>query len=97
MVLTDEDMPNVPEWLQAIVKLGIPGAALIFLVYWLTVTFDHRLEAMETQHKTMGEHNSRMEDLSKGAATVNDRVLRVLLASCVNNAKTDNQRRECLQ
>lgn len=95
--VTDTDMPNVPEWVQATVKLGIPGVALIFLVWWITQVMDKKLDAMVLEHSTISRTAGEMREIEKNGATVNERILRVLLASCVNGAKSDQARKECLQ
>lgn len=92
-----DDMTNLPEWVQAIVKLGVPSVALIFLVYWLTSSFDKRLDAMEGQHLTIAERAAHAADTNDRGLVINERILRVLLADCVNHATTTQNRKDCIQ
>jgi len=87
------------DW-NAVAKVGIPGVIAMFLVYNLSTgfeKFDARLGAMERQHSDMLQHSERIEDLMGRTYMSNERVLYVLRQMCVNDAKTAEARRLCLE
>ena len=99
---TDKDFP-IPAWLAAVVKLGIPGAIAVFLVWKLAAGFDvyalrmERLEAQTAvQHSEIKSHGERIEDLTGRAYMLNEKMLNVLKTMCVNDARTADARRNCL-
>jgi hypothetical protein len=88
-----------PDW-NAIAKVGLPGVIACFLVWKLAdgfEVFDVRLKAIESQHAEMLTHSERIEDLMGRAYMGNERVLYVLRAMCVNDAKSQEARRLCLE
>lgn len=88
-----------PDW-NALVKLGVPSAIAVFLVWRLAAgfdLFDVRLRAVESQHAEMIQHSARVEDLMGRSYMANERVLFVLRAMCVNDAKTLEARRLCFE
>ena len=87
------------DW-NAVARVGIPGVIAMFLVWKLADgfdIFDKRLQAVELQHATMIQHSERIEDLMGRAYMGNERTLYVLKIMCVQNAKTAQDRRDCLQ
>lgn len=87
------------DW-TAVGKFGIPGVIAMFLVWKLADGFDMfeaRLRAVEQQHADLLVHTSRTEDLMGRAYMSNERVLYVLRQMCVNDAKTTEARRLCLE
>lgn len=98
----DKDIP-IPSWLTAIIKLGIPGAIAVFLVWRLAAGFDVfavRMEKLEmqsaTQHSEIKTHGERIEDLTGRAYMLNEKMLMVLRTMCVNDARTADARRNCV-
>lgn len=85
------------EWLNTVIKLGIPGALAVFLVWWMTGEFSVRLRAIEAQHVSMIGHSERVEDLMGRTYMSNERVLFVLRVMCANEAKSAEARRMCLE
>lgn len=88
-----------PDW-NAVVKLGVPSVIACFLVYNLVIGFDKfdvRLQAVERQHGDMLTHAERTEDLMGRTYMSSERALYVLRAMCVNDAKTPEARRLCLE
>lgn len=92
-----------PDWtavVNAIVKLGLPGAIAVFLVWRLAAgfdLFDVRLRAIESQHTEMLQHSERVEDLMGRSYMSSERVLYVLRIMCANEARTPEARRLCLE
>lgn len=84
-------------WLKELAKYGPIGLVCAVLLYSMIWEIKPALAEMQGQHATIVGYASRMDDTAKSSALVNDRILRVLLAQCVNAAKTDQQRRDCLQ
>ena len=90
----------MPLWVEAALKLGVPGAIAVFLVWRLAAGFDvmaARMADLERGHATQSEHSLRAEDLSGRTYLVNEKILRVLTADCVNHARTVEERRACVQ
>ncbi len=99
-VMTPSFLPDVPEWVNAILKLGIPGAIAIFLVYRMAQGFDVvavRLGNLEGQQTQVLSEHLRLADLSGRAAMLQEKILNVLRVQCVNAARTDDARRNCLE
>jgi len=93
-------MDKMPEWLNAIVKLGIPGAIAVFLVWRLASgfeVFDVRLSAIEAQHAHAAVATEAAKDLAGRSLMTNERVLWVLQVMCANDAKTSEARERCLR
>lgn len=87
------------DW-NAVAKLGIPGVIAMFLVYRLALgfeVFNTRLTALESQHVAMASSAESAKDLAGRALMTNERVLWVLQVMCVQDAKTTDQRRECMK
>jgi hypothetical protein len=88
-----------PEWVSAIVKLGVPGAIAVFLVWRMAAgfeVFDVRLAAIEAQHVHASAEMLAAKDLAGRALMTNERVLWVLQVMCANEAKTNDARERCL-
>lgn len=92
-------MTNKIDW-NAVAKVGLPGIIACFLVWKLADGFDVfevRLRAIETQHAEMLNHSARVEDLMGRSYMSNERVLFVLRAMCINDAKSADARKLCLE
>lgn len=88
------------DWTNTILKLGIPGAIAVFLVWRLASGFDVidvRLRAVESQHSTIQSQSEAIEDLTGRVLMSNERVLWVLQVMCANEAKTADARERCLR
>jgi len=89
-----------PDWVNAIVKLGLPGAIAVFLVWRLAAGFDVldvRLRAVESQHQDIQLQSEAIKDLTGRVLMSNERVLWVLQVMCANEAKTSDARERCLR
>jgi hypothetical protein len=92
--------PVLPDWVSAIVKLGIPGAIAIFLVYRLAQGFDVvavRLTNLEALQVATAAESLRLADLSGRTYMVLEKILNVQKTQCVNVARTDEARANCLR
>lgn len=80
----------LPWWVKAIGVVGVPSAIAIYLVWTIASGL---VPAMAEMQKTL---NAVAADhiVSKSQ---NDNILRVLRASCVNQAQTNDARERCLQ
>lgn len=88
------------DWLNTIVKLGVPGAIAVFLVWRLAGGFDvinTRLLAVENQHAAIAAQAEATKDLTGRVLMSNERVLWVLQVMCANDAKTPEARERCLR
>lgn len=100
MAARQDEMDNLPDWVQALVKLGIPGGIAVFLVWKMAGGFDVvdvRLRSIEGQQTQMSVSADRMEAAISRSSMASERVLFVLRQICVQNAKTASDRRDCLQ
>lgn len=87
------------EW-KEVYKHGVPAVAMLYLMWRLANGFDMfeaRLRAVEGQHADMLQHTARIEDLMGRSYMGNERVLYVLRQMCVNDAKSQDARRLCLE
>lgn len=82
---------------QAALKLGVPSALLVFLIVWLVGDFNVRLGAMNGQHEKLITIGQNTFDAQERGNLSTDRVLRVLQAMCVNDAKNKDARALCLR
>lgn len=80
-----------------VVKVGVPGALLVFIVIWLVGDFNVRLRAIEEQHSAQVGHSQRVENLVGSVYMSSERLLFVLRTMCVNEARSDEARRRCLE
>lgn len=95
------------EWVQAVIKIGVPGAIAIFLVYRLVGGFDQidaRLRAFETQQDVMVTRQNQIitdaaatKDIAGRTLMTSERILWVLQITCANAAATAQDRRDCLR
>lgn len=92
----DVELEGMKEWLSAVVKIGAPSALLIFIIVWLTGDFNVRLRAIEMQHQEMTAHAARIEDLTRRTYMATERVFFVLQQICLQSAKTQSDKRDCL-
>lgn len=70
-----------PAWLQATLRLGVPAAIAVYLVWTLTQNLSADLQALQG---TVSTHVIDTRD-----------TLRVLRAICINTAKTEAERANC--
>jgi len=90
---------QMPPWVEAVLKLGVPGAIAIFLVWRLAAGFDvlaARMVALEQGHAEQNVHALRTEELSDRLYSLQEKMLRVLTADCVNHADSLEGRRACV-
>ena len=94
---TDQDYPQgLTQWAQFILKITTSTAVIIiagFLVWRLSGGFEvfaSKMDALTLQHTEMAAQY-RASDL------MNRRMLVVLRVMCVNAAKTEDARQNCLQ
>lgn len=88
-------------WQALIAKYGVQSAIALFLIWWLTGKVDGELGSMKA---TLTEHTQvtnaatlSMQNFSAEQRQV-QRELSVLLRQiCVNTAKTDQARQECIR
>lgn len=99
-----DDGPNgMPWWVKAIGVVGVPSALAIYLVYTLVswgnvvvaqANTGKELQAMLTQHV------AAMAQMATDQASVKEQnvvIIRVLRSSCVNSAKSNEERDRCLR
>jgi len=94
------DMNGMPWWVKAIVIVGVPSAISLGLVWsdraHLSATVEANRSTLTEMRVTAAEHDRSMlqhfQVLAAQAAETN----RILLAGCVNDAKTETARNRCL-
>lgn len=83
------------EWVDAIVKIGLPGALVVFFVWWSTGKIDRSMSQFYDQHATFAaEHQTLIRD-SAQIIGINAEISRTLRAMCVNAAETAEERLRC--
>lgn len=81
----------------AIVKVGVPAALLTFVIVWLTGDFNVRLRAIETQHVDISGGVTAIKEITGQSDMAQQQILYVLQTLCVNQARTDAHRSDCLR
>jgi hypothetical protein len=95
-----EDNMQLPAWVEAALKLGVPGGIAVFLVWRLAGGFDvvnDRLKEIEAQHASIAAHSERVEDLMGNTFHSSERAVMILRVMCANAAKNEESRERCLQ
>lgn len=85
---------NLPWWVNAIYKVGVPTAIACYLVWILASKVQTEVEAVQNvvnQHVQDQQRN--MLEFTK----ISKEQLKLLRAMCLHSAKTDNQRDDCVQ
>ena len=103
------DMPQFPPWVDPLLKLGVPGAIAVFLVFRLATGFDTldqrfvnleqslavRAEQLD-QHRTASDlQHQRLVEMPAATSILNEKILAVLRQICVQQAVTPEERRQC--
>lgn len=88
---------------QLIATTGVPAGLCIYLVLWGTTVLSTRMieqtQMMQATNQSIVVLAGAVAEVAKqhiAAAETNSQILRVLQVGCVNEAKTEIQRRECL-
>ena len=90
-------MNELKQW---VMKHGLWAGLAVFLVLKLSGGFDvidKRLQAVESQHSMMFTVMERNQRLTESTDENNRRILAVLRTMCVNDAKSTEARRLCLE
>lgn len=85
---------NLPWWVQAVYKVGVPTAIACYLVYMLAGKVQTNLEAID---KLVSNHAAEEARDMNELNSLHTKQLRILQAMCLHGAKTDEQRQDCLQ
>lgn len=80
------------DW-NAVAKVGIPGVIAMFLVYRLSVGFD----VFAKDHERLLESMAQVVTITRQSDIAQRQILYVLQTMCVNQARTDSQRADCLR
>ncbi len=95
-----DPMSGLPWWIKAVVIVGVPSAIALGLVWsdrmQLRDTVFANGAVLREMRVTDAAHSVRMEE---GFRLLDDKTTetnRILLAQCVNNARTSEQRERCV-
>ena len=78
------------KWSEFIIKVGIPGAIALWLVYTMTTNVTGEMTAIS---KAMNAHTINTDNLMRNS----DEMSKALLRICINTAKNKQQADQCLQ
>ena len=92
-----------PWWVSLIVKMGATAVIAVGLVWFLTQEVMRRMDVIqgvvETSARQQDAHASTAlahDQTTYGLRLTLERILRVLEVTCVNTARDERSRRECL-
>lgn len=94
---------NLPIWARTVAVIGLPGAIAIALVWKLMTWGDIAITGaagMKDIHDILASHIASQALMQVDQAQMkvqNDNILRVLRASCVNQAHDDISRERCVR
>ena len=92
-------MGNAPWYIQAAIKIGVIGVALLIVVNWMTNSLERKLDlAVASSQKTAtGQDyaNKEMTGFAKELLRQMEITLLVQRQACANDAKTDDARDRC--
>ncbi len=92
----DDGSDGMPWWVKAIGFVGVPAAIAMYLIWALV---QNVVPAMFEMQKTMTTMASSIASVSADHAASkvqNDDILKVLRGTCLNQAKTYDDRMRCL-
>lgn len=79
-----------PWWVNSVIKIGVPSAIALFLVWFLSTQVRDRLDAVD------GKLNNHI-NMSTPLMDQNRQMLILLRQICVNSAPSNYERSQCLQ
>ena len=90
--------PGVTPWqVRAIVTMGVPAAIACYLVYILASTVSGAQNNQQATLNNLVMSVSAMQSEHGQIRLLNESMLRVLQASCANNAQTEEKRANCFR
>lgn len=100
----DTEPGMVPWQIRAIIYMGVPAAIACFLVWFVTqvvlVSLNAQqslLSAQQTTLNSLAQSTSTLQGEHSQIRMVNEAMLKVLQASCANDAKTMENRANCFR
>lgn len=88
---------SMPWWVKAIGFVGVPSVIALGLVYALVTSI---APLMINNNKMLTDHMLQMSTMVAEQQQIrgqNERIIKVLTSSCVNGAKTQDERNRCIQ
>lgn len=89
-----------PWWVRATTWVGVPTAAFVFLLWWLTMGADAKLahidQVVTSEAAASTTHDNRVQTSFQRLEQRQDETTRILVALCVNAAKDEAARNRCL-
>lgn len=82
-------------WFEAIVKLGVPAAIAMFLIWVLTGVLMADVRATKGDVATVKADVAAMHDEQRARIAIDRDTLRVLVSICVSIARTESERANC--
>lgn len=93
-------MPNVSIDWEAVAKVGVPAVIALFLVWRLSNGFEllgDELKLRAADHVQIGRQLESVANITGQNDMAQQQILYVLQTLCVNQARTDGQRGDCLR
>jgi hypothetical protein len=88
-------------WWTLLERYGVPSAIALFLVWFMTTRIQNDMKDMSLElrgHATISASTaSRLESFTQDSRAESRSMISLLRQVCVNTAKTDEQRRECVR
>lgn len=94
----DQDLPTLisNSTLAAIVKIGVPSVIALYLVYMITNGLSAEIRDIKDEFI---KHSTQSTDLIRNNEALRiqvDRQVYILQRICINSAKSDSQREDCV-
>lgn len=90
-------MDGMPWQMKAVALIGVPSAIAVYLVWAMVSTV---VSSVDITQRMMSEHVASTSILSSDQTALrrqNEEIIRVLRTSCVNAAKDNTGREQCLR
>lgn len=99
LLLTDEDEPrnrrredNTPWWIGSIIKLGVPAAIALFLIWFIVSTISPSITFIK---ENLVLHADSATRVGREIHEQNEKLMKVLQQICMNSAKNNQERNGC--
>lgn len=90
-----KEIDDVPNWANAILKLGVFPAIVVWLIYMGTTAFENRLKAIESGLQNQHGLIVRTQDQLGSHSMLTEQWISLTRQICINTARNDAQRTEC--
>ena len=82
---------------KAVTTIGVPSVVALYLIYYLTQSFTADLQLIKVTQAASVAQMTTLVSSNNNVQVELSQIKKVLLASCVNAAKTQQERNNCFQ